>query len=105
MNFNRGLDKYCTILYYIVRMIQVNISQARQTLPTLVDKVYRGEEYVIVKNRIPVAQLVPLTKKVNKIAQKRIISTAIRLFSHLKGSNIKIANELRESAWRGKYGR
>lgn len=85
-------------------MIQVNISQARQTLPTLVDKVYQGEEYVIVKNKIPVAQLVPVTKEVTKTAKKKIIYKATRLFSHLKGTNTKIADKLRESAWKGNYG-
>lgn len=85
-------------------MILVNISQARQTLPSLVDKVYQGEEFVIVKNKIPVAQLIPVTSKKIKIQKKAIIPGATRLFSHLKGTNIKIADKLRASAWRGNYG-
>lgn len=85
-------------------MIQVNISQARQILPSLVDKVYQGEEFVIIKNKIPVAQLIPVTSKKIKNPKKIIIPRATRLFSHLKGSSVKIANQLRESAWRGNYG-
>lgn len=85
-------------------MIQVNISQARQTLPTLVDKVYQGEEFVIIKNKIPVAQLIPVTNKKIKPLIKKIIPGATKLYSYLKGSNIEIANKLRESAWKGNYG-
>lgn len=85
-------------------MIQVNISQARQTLPSLVNKVYQGEEFVIVKNKIPVAQLIPIVNKKIGTSVKKIVPKATKLFRYLKGSNIEIADKLRKSAWRGNYG-
>ena len=85
-------------------MIQINISQARQILPSLINRVYQGEEFIIVKNKIPIAQITPVDKKLIKRKEKKILPEARKLFKHLKGSNIKIANFLRDSAWKGTYG-
>lgn len=85
-------------------MIQINISQARQDLPSLINRVYEGEEFIIVKNKIPVAQITPVGKKIALKKEKKLLPQALKLFKHYKGSNIKIANFLRESAWKGKYG-
>lgn len=85
-------------------MIQINISEARQTLPSLINRVYQGEKFVIVKNKIPIAQVIPVQKKIILRKEKKILREAGKLFKRFKGSNIKIANFLRDSAWRGTYG-
>ena len=85
-------------------MIQISISEARQILPSLINRVYQGEEFIIVKNKIPVAQITPVGKKMVLSKEKKLLPEAIKLFTHFKGSNIKIANFLRDSAWKGTYG-
>ena len=51
-------------------MTQINVSKARQTLPQLLNRVYSGEEFVIVKNKIPIAHLIPVKKE--RVVKKKI---------------------------------
>lgn len=85
-------------------MNQINISQARQILPSLINRAYQGEEFIIIKNKIPVAQIIPVDKKTVLKSEKKLLPQALKLFKRYKGSNIKVANFLRDTAWRGKYG-
>lgn len=87
-------------------MRQISISQARQTLPSLVARVYGGEEFTIVKNKIPAAMLVPVGKNRDRArSNKRILPQAVKLLSHFKGSNLEVASYLRKTAWAGAYKR
>lgn len=85
-------------------MIQINISQARQMLPSLINRVYQGEEFVIIKNKIPVAQITPLGRKKTAVKEKKILADTEKLFKHFKGSNVAVADFLRNAAWKGNYG-
>ncbi len=84
--------------------MQISISQARQNLPQLVNRVFNGEEFVITKNKIPAALLTVADKKQKKKTfKRRILPKTTYLFSHLKGETIKIANNLRTYSWKGTY--
>lgn len=84
--------------------MQISISQARQNLPQLINRVFNGEEFIITKNKIPAALLTIIGKKQKKkIDKKRILPKTAYLFSHLKGKTIKVADNLRTYAWKGKY--
>lgn len=48
-------------------MKQVGIREARQALPTLVDRAEAGEEIVITRQGRPVARLVPPTKSASPL--------------------------------------
>ena len=85
----------------------ISISHARQNLPELVNRVYKGEEFLIIKNKIPMAHLNPV-KKVKKVIKKRIILPEVfgmwKNRKDFKGlSTVEIANKLRETAWKGRY--
>lgn len=82
-------------------MTQISVSQFRQNLPSFLNRVYAGEEFLVVKNKIPVASITPVQEK--KVATKKILPGATKLMSHLKGSTIEIADKLRREAWYGKY--
>ena len=88
-------------------MQQISVSDARQQLPSLINRVFAGEEFVISKNNLKIAKLIPfsapLTQK--KFSKRRILPGATTLFSHLKGSTLEVADKLRESALRGSYDR
>lgn len=87
-------------------MTTVTISQARQNLPSLINRVYAGEEFLIVKNKIPMAQISPVKKRQKKKKfSRKILPEATTLLTHLKGSTIEVADMLRERAWRGSYDR
>lgn len=84
-------------------MTTVSVSYARQNFPDLVNRAYAGEEFLVVKNNIPVAKMIPVGDKTARKRKKKIVPGATSLFSHLKGSTIEVADKLRESAWRGTY--
>ena len=84
-------------------MTQINVSTARQTLPQLLNRVFNGEEFVIVKNKIPIAHLIPVKKE--KIVKKRILPGATKLMAHLKGDSVDIVNRWRREQETRSYGR
>jgi prevent-host-death family protein len=43
--------------------VQVNIHQAKSQLSKLIEAVERGEEVIIARNNVPVAQIMPIAKK------------------------------------------
>lgn len=90
-------------------MVTVTISQARQDLPSLINRVYAGEEFLIVKNKIPMAQISPVKKRqMKKIFKRKILPEVFGMWKNRKEwkglSTIEIADRLRESAWKGNYG-
>ena len=84
-------------------MTQVSVSDFRQNLPTYLNRVFAGEEFEIVKNKLPVAVVRPMGAGLLKIKKRKILSGATSLLSHLKGSTIEVADRLRKEAWYGKY--
>ena len=87
-------------------MIQVSVTQARQQLPQLLNRVFAGEEFLVVKNKIPVATISPV-KREKAVIKKRLIPGATKLMSHLRGDSVDIVNEWRkrEEARSYHYGR
>lgn len=95
-----NLVPHCTIGV----MNTVNISYARQHLPELVNRVFGGEEFVIVKNNIPVARVSKVSPgMIQKKKKKRMVTGAFGMWKDLKGSTVDIVNKWREEAWRGRY--
>ena len=86
-------------------MIQISVSQARQEFLELVNRVYSGEEFLVVKNKIPMLVMQPV--KIQKPARKtrRILPGATRLMSHLKGDSVGIVNQWRKQEEIRSYGR
>lgn len=82
-------------------MTQVSISDFRQNLPSFMDRVYKGEEFKIMKNNILMGVLLPAARK--KVVKRKLVAGATNLLGHLKGSTIEIADKLRQEAWYGKY--
>lgn len=63
----RDIDNFvqsCTILAY---MQQVTVSGAREEWAQLVNRVFAGEEFLVVKNKIPVARLLPVVPEFLKL--------------------------------------
>lgn len=85
-------------------MIPISISDARNNLPNLINRVYRGEEFLILKNKIPVAKLSAVSDN-KQVAVKKILPEATKIFSKLKGSSVEIVNKWRKEALYGKYDR
>lgn len=78
-------------------MNKVNISFARQHLPELVNRVFAGEEFVIVKNKIPVAKIGAVKPQITEHQRKkRVIPGAFGMWKDLKGSTVEIADRLRK---------
>lgn len=48
----------------------INIADAKARLPELVERASRGEEIVIARNGKPQARLVPLARRVRRVAGK-----------------------------------
>lgn len=86
-------------------MTQVNISYARQHLPELVNRAFSGEEFLIMKNDIPVARITKadISSARRKKVKKRVVPGAFGMWKDLKGSSVDIVNKWREQAWRGRY--
>lgn len=87
-------------------MMQVNITEFRQNLPTYLDRVLAGEEFEVTRNRMSVAVVTPTIKKIKKIKRK-IYAKAFGMWKDRKDwkgmSTIEIADMLREKAWKGNY--
>ena len=87
-------------------MIQVNVSQARQDFLNLANRVFAGEEFLVVKNNIPMLTMKPIRKE--KIDRKKKID--LSAFGIWKNrwpksmSSVDIVNKWREEAWKGNYG-
>ena len=87
-------------------MMQVNVSQARQDFLNLANRVYAGEEFLVVKNNIPMLTMKPIRKE--KIDRKKKIDlSAFGIWKNRKDfkgmSTIQIADMLRDKAWKGSY--
>ncbi len=97
----------CTMLYNHVHMISINVSQARQNFSSVIDKVFAGEEFIVMKNNIKVAKIVPI-KEIRQIKVKRKIDA--KAFGMWKNrwpknkSSVEIVNEWRKEILYGKYG-
>lgn len=83
-------------------MTQISVSQARQDFLQLVNRVYAGEEFLVVKNGIQMLEMRPVRKE-KRVIKRRILSGATKLMSHLKGTTLEVADRLRRDAWYGKY--
>lgn len=83
-------------------MITVSVSYAREKLPELINRAYQGEEFLILKNKIPVARLTAATRS-GKTPPKKILTRATKVFSHLKGTSTQIVNKWRKEALYGRY--
>lgn len=87
-------------------MTQISASQARQELPSLLNRVFAGEEFEIVKNKIPFANLVPVKKKMEVLKKRRILPEAFGMWKDrwpASKSSVDIVNEWREEMWKGRY--
>lgn len=90
-------------------MITINVSQARQQFLELVNRAYAGEEFIIVKNKIPVAKISAVTPKKGKKKIKRKIPPGV--FGMWKDrwpegtSSVDIVNKWRDVIWKGRYDR
>ena len=85
-------------------MMQVSMSDFRENLPTYSDMVLAGEEFEVLRNRIPVLKVTAIDTPKKVIKSRKVMPEALNLLSHLKGSTVEIANKLRKDAWYGKYG-
>ncbi len=89
-------------MYNIVHMTQVNVSQFRQNLPSLLDRVFAGEELLILRNRIPMVTISRVKR--DKVFKKRILPGATKLMIHLKGKSVDIVNGWRKREEMRSYG-
>ncbi|TSC85344.1 MAG: hypothetical protein G01um101416_924 [Microgenomates group bacterium Gr01-1014_16] len=83
-------------------MNQVSVSQARQDFLQLANRVYAGEEFLVVKNGIQMLEMRPVRKE-KRVIKKRILPGATKLMSHLKGTTLEVADRLRKEALYGRY--
>lgn len=87
-------------------MTQISASQARQDFLQLLNRVYAGEEFLIVKNKIPVASLNPVKKEKKVIKKRKILPEAFGMWKDrwpASKSSVDIVNEWREEMWKGRY--
>ncbi|HCM37469.1 MAG: hypothetical protein UV61_C0001G0103 [Candidatus Gottesmanbacteria bacterium GW2011_GWB1_43_11] len=86
-------------------MNTINVSQARQNFASLIDKVFAGQEYIVMKNNIKVAKIVPFEKKGKK---KKISWAAFGIWKDRwpeSKSSVDIVNEWRRKEERRSYDR
>ena len=87
-------------------MNTINISQARQRFLELANRVYAGEEFLVVKNKIPILVMKPI-KPEKKVIKRKIDPKIFGMWKDRKDwkglSTVEIANKLREQAWKGNY--
>lgn len=91
-------------------MTTLNVTETREKLPQILNQVYFGvQTFTVTKRGIPIAQIVPLAKKIsNKVGNiKQDLQKAIRSARNIKGvwnqewkdkPTIEIAKLLREKA-------
>jgi len=85
-------------------MAQISVSQARQNFLQLANRVYEGEEFLVIKNGIQMLKMSPVRKE--KIVTKRkILPGATKLMSHLRGDSVDIVNRWRKREEMRSYGR
>jgi antitoxin (DNA-binding transcriptional repressor) of toxin-antitoxin stability system len=87
-------------------MIQITISQARQNLPSVVDRALAGEEFVILRNRMPVVKISAVGKN-KKVIKRRILPEVFGMWKNRwpkSKSSEDIVNEWRKEVLYGKYG-
>lgn len=88
-------------------MTTVSVSYARQNFPQLVNRAYAGEEFLVVKNNIPVVTIQKSVQINSDRSKKRALSSVFGLWKDrpdMKGkTTIEIADELRKKAWYGSY--
>lgn len=88
-------------------MIQISVSQARQKFLELANRVYAGEEFLVVKNKIPMLVMKPVKKEKRTVKKKKILPEAFGMWKDRKDwnglSTIQIADMLREKALKGNY--
>lgn len=98
------IHMYCTIMYNMVQ--KIDVSKARSTLTKLMEKAYfRGEEFILLRRGIPMAIVSSINKSVRtpeaaKTYGKKEVTRLFGIWKNKKGSTIKIADHLREIAWR-----
>lgn len=81
-------------------MQQVTVSWAREEWAQLVNRVFAGEAFLVVKNNIPVARLLPVEKTTRVRRQRKILPIATKLLSHFTGNAADVGMLLRRRAWR-----
>ncbi|MEK9201167.1 MAG: type II toxin-antitoxin system prevent-host-death family antitoxin [Patescibacteria group bacterium] len=84
-------------------MIQLSVSQARNDFLKLANRVYAGEEIVVVKNGVKMMVMSPVKNK-KRVIKKRILPGATKLMGHLKGDSVDIVNEWRRQEDMRSYG-
>jgi len=85
-------------------MTQVSVSDFRQNLPSYLDKVLAGEEFEVVRNRVPVARVSPASRKAKKVV-KKILPEAFGMWKDRwpkSKSSVDIVNEWRREILYGK---
>ena len=88
-------------------MTQVSVSEFRQNLPGYLNRVFAGEEFLIVKNKIPVAQLNPVRKDKKILRKRRILPEAFGMWKDRwpkSKSSVDIVNEWRKEILYGRHG-
>lgn len=85
-------------------MIPISVSQARQQFPSIIDRVFAGDSFVVTKQRLPVAEIRPIRREV-RVGKKRIIPAATRILRDLQGSSLDVVSQWRDAAWKGTNGR
>jgi len=89
-------------------MKQINISEARQNLPSILQQVYEGKEFLVTKNNIPLAKFIRVDNRGVKKTKRKIVPKVFGIWKNRTEwqglSAVEIANKLRESAWKGMYG-
>lgn len=84
-------------------MIQVNVSELRQNLPTFINRVFTGEEFLITKNGLMVAKLTPAKNMIKKPKKRIVLPSAFGMWKDFKGETVEIVNKWKKEAWRGNY--
>ena len=87
-------------------MIQISASQARQSLPTLLNRAFAGEEFMIFKNKIHLASLVPARKEKKVFKKRKILPEAFGMWKNrwpASKSSADIVNEWRKGILYSKY--
>lgn len=88
-------------------MTQINVSDFRQNLPNYLNRVFAGEEFLIVKNKIPVAHLNPVKKEKVVLRKRKILPEVFGMWKDrwpASKSSVDIVNEWRKEMLYGKYG-
>jgi antitoxin (DNA-binding transcriptional repressor) of toxin-antitoxin stability system len=86
-------------------MIQISVSQARRDFLELANRIYSGQEYLVVKNKIPMLVMLPVKPEKPITRPRRILPGATKLMVNLKGDSVKIVNEWRQKEEMRSYGR